>query len=150
MYIASMRVRSPEPGEKTGINAYLHSHGSTFAWPEKPWELPENNPGEQVEQLIEVEPGGNRVSSYLDILAPDGTTHDQWEQAITSLFLELMVEENDWGSRIPIPNPVVYAMGGVTLRFGVEFASFMERRAELEVLREHAAKVFDKGAMRGT
>jgi hypothetical protein len=106
--VTAHRVVSPMEDE--GVNSFLHLHGSGFAWPDNPAPLPENNPGNLEERSTEVAPGGNRVKSYLDVLAPDGTGRGEVQEAIAGLSAELDGKAN----------PTWFEHGRVTVRFGVE------------------------------
>ena len=133
MYAAAHRVAS-ERGEE-GINAYLHLHGAAFAWPDDPWRLPETAPGDQVWAQIAVPPGGNRVRSYLDVLAPDDISPGEVDLALTGLWLDLVADELGPAGR-RLPNPVVIQRGRVVLRFGVDLPDVSGRSLELVALRE--------------
>ena len=67
MYTTAHRVQR---GESEGINRFLHLHGEDFCWPKDASSLPEAAPGEEKRAEVELLPGGNRVRSYLDVLAP--------------------------------------------------------------------------------
>src|SRR6185369_12002321 len=108
MYVTAHRVVSSM--EEEGVNAFLHLHGSGFAWPDNPAPLPENNPGNLEERSTEVAPGGNSVKSYLDVLAPDGTGRAEVQEAVAALGAELDGKAN----------PTWYEHGRVTIRFGVD------------------------------
>ena len=72
MYLVAQRVRRPATGEE-GVNAYFYAHGA-YVWQGPPPDgVPERNPGNLMNSNIEVPPPGNRVRSYLDIVAPDET-----------------------------------------------------------------------------
>lgn len=135
MYVSACRVTSPRG--QTGINAFLHLHGSVFVWPDDPSRLPETNPGVELWNNGPAVPvGGNRVHSYLDILAADDTPADEIEQALTGLWLHLVAD--DLGSSAPhgqLPNPLVFRRDRVLLRFGVEPAAWPDRASEMADLR---------------
>lgn len=76
MYLVAQRVSSSAGQE--GINAFFYTHGPcVWVGDPPPAVLPENNPGELVTQRLTVPPPGNRVRSYLDLVAPDERT-DAW------------------------------------------------------------------------
>jgi hypothetical protein len=76
MYLTAQRVRAPS-GQK-GINAFFYLHRRAWLDEPPPEVLPEHNPGELLHKQIEIyPPSGNRVLSYLDIVAPDGTPSTQ-------------------------------------------------------------------------
>ena len=116
MYTTAHRVQR---GESEGINRFLHLHGEDFCWPKDASSLPEAAPGEEKRAEVELLPGGNRVRSYLDVLAPDSTS-----RALVSWVLTVFGE--DLNERL---NPTVFRLEGVTIRFGVDF-SMLDRRGE--------------------
>ncbi len=136
MYATAHRVfrEDEKEGIKHGINAFLHLHGPEFAWPEDPWKLPETHPGRVLGQKVELEPGGNKVRSYLDILAPDGTPWEEVRAAVDQLSIEFIVTEGVDGldGLNPPPNPCVFRRDSVVLRFGAH--EEMNRLEELHVL----------------
>ena len=135
MYATAIRVI--DGAGKTGINSFLHNHGQLAPWPAESWRLPETDPGKLVRQHIEVDPGGNRVRSYLDVLAPDDATSAELDVALTGLWLELVADESGpVPSTGPLPNPVVYQRGRVVLRFGVEDGLMSGRALEMTELRD--------------
>lgn len=73
MYVTAHRVVR---GGATGINTFLHLHGDTGH--QVDWRHPDvrsvadDCPGYFVVQRVEIQPGNNSVSSYLDVVAPDG------------------------------------------------------------------------------
>jgi hypothetical protein len=119
-YWTAHRVLSSSGTE--GINVFIHAHGEDFSWPDDAAKLPEANPGRLVDERTSVPPGGNRVRSYLDVLAPDGTREDEVRRALGKLSEHLA----------STPNPTVQRHGRVTLRFGTEAG--LEERREAELL----------------
>ena len=87
MYVTAHRVSRQETGE-TGINAFLYlqgfqAHLVTSAWTAMDIErVTANEPGTLASTNCPMAQGGNTVMSYLDVIAPDGTS----AQAITSAF----------------------------------------------------------------
>lgn len=73
MYLTAQRVISPS--RENGINGFLFEHG-TVAWALPPEPIT-GAIGELVHTFILVPPGGNKVMSYVDIIAPDGTPYDR-------------------------------------------------------------------------
>lgn len=124
MYWAAHRVRSPE-GEE-GINAFSHRHGPGFRWPVEVSQiaaLPETDSGKQIAEHVQVEPGGNSVLSYLDVLAPDGTPQDVILRAL-DVFSARVSE---------CANPTLAQVGPVVFRFLANRRS-IRREDELRVL----------------
>jgi hypothetical protein len=134
MYATAHRVRSPQGVE--GVNAFLHKHGPDFSWPSEPWRLPEENPGRIVIQKVAIEPGGNNVRSYLDVIAPDDVEASDIEAVFAGLSLELMADEVPSSPLGHLPNPVVYHRGRVVLRLGVEGMLESTRTMEMDQLRQ--------------
>ena len=75
MYLTAHRVRTKD--NQTGVNAFLHEHGTDTPWPLHPVEilsLPRTDPGKLTRSSTGLESrGGLPVLSYLDVLAPDET-----------------------------------------------------------------------------
>lgn len=136
MYATAHRVRSAL-GEE-GINVFLHRHGGDMPWPADPWTLPETQPGEIVLKTEAIPPGGNQVRSYLDVIAPDNSSPDALEAALTSLWLQLVADEAAVGSPLGrLPNPIVFRSGPIVLRFSVEPG--VEEGRALEMAALHGA-----------
>lgn len=123
MYATAHLVRGH--GEE-GINAFLHHHGRTFPWPSEPWRLPEEGPGKIVARKVDLQPGGNDVRAYLDVLAPDGTPAGQIQAALAAFARELCERRN--------PTVFEHAPGRVTIRFGVEGSLERLRDEQFSVL----------------
>src|SRR5438270_185469 len=91
MYITAHHVASPT-SNRDGINSFLHLHG---AMPGMNWNAPnvrlvsDRIPGTLVRQQQEIEPGGNHVLSYLDVVAPDSAGMAQVEAALAQFGNEL-------------------------------------------------------------
>jgi hypothetical protein len=73
VYLVSQHVRSPNTGHE-GVNSLLYLHGSDT---EVLLATPDDDPGTLTAQSISVCPPGNRVRSYLDIVAPDDVRWDE-------------------------------------------------------------------------
>jgi hypothetical protein len=86
MYLTAQRVRSS--GGAEGVNAFQYAHGS-YAWQGLPPEgIPDKNPGTLVAQTLVVPPPGNRVRSYLDVVAPDETSWSEIRPAFITFVSE--------------------------------------------------------------
>lgn len=123
MYVCAQRVHAtagPHSGSQ-GINSFIYLHGP-YTWQDLPENLwPEKNPGVFTDSLIEVPPPGNRVRSYLDIVAPDGTTIHKLVHVA--------------GNLTAVPQiPWTWSEGSVWCRFGVESALASEWQHELHRL----------------
>lgn len=132
MYITAHLVKSRD--QREGINAFLHVHGASFAWPEDAASLPEMTPGTTVLHRTDLPPGGNQVRAYLDILAPDRAPRAEIEQALTTFSRDLRERRN----------PTVFHHGAVTIRLGVEPALEGLRSQHLEMLTRLALQLLDE------
>ena len=79
MYLTAQRVVSAR-GEN-GINGFLYEH-EAVSW-ETPPEPIAGAIGELAHSFILVTPGDNKVMSYIDIVAPNGTSYDHIRDRIT-------------------------------------------------------------------
>ena len=71
MYLAALHVVVPSTGFE-GFNAFHYMHPDGAAWDLAPREgVPDQDPGVLVNTRIEIPPPGNRLRSYLDVVAPD-------------------------------------------------------------------------------
>lgn len=121
MYICAQRVIRPG-GEAQGINSYYYVHGpSDWQGRPPPEFLPQVNPGELADSLVEVDPPGNRVRSYLDIVAPDHTPLGHLVHAAR-------------GVGVVPALPVTWVQGNVWCSFGAERALAVQWRQELQRL----------------
>jgi len=115
MYLTAQRVYSPSK-KKTGINAFLYRHGAE-AVPGMSWARPLVEPvadqhiGTRGPEHVELAPGGNRVVSFIDVVAADGTPIDQIETAVQTLEARLSPEKL----------PLSMTVGAVAIRFGAQF-----------------------------
>ena len=108
MLLTAQRVVSPKSHER-GVNVYRYLHGAG-SWDRVPDPLlPEVNPGELVAQWIQLPPGGNRVISFLDVVAPDDTPGVELQQRLASL--KRVLRERG--------NPTTAYLGRLWVRFGL-------------------------------
>ncbi len=76
MYLTTHHVASPT-SNRGGVNVFLYLHGS-YTWQGSPPPgVPDQNPGTLTAQSISVQPPGNHVLSFLDIVVPDDAN---WEE----------------------------------------------------------------------
>lgn len=124
MYVCAQRVLAIGGSYKgrQGINSFLYLHGS-YEWsgPPAPDWLPDNNPGIITDSEIEIPPPGNRVRSYLDLVAPDNTPLDHLAQAAgrPGVVREL---------------PVIWTHENIWCRFGTEDTLAPQWQHELQRL----------------
>jgi hypothetical protein len=110
MYLTAQRVRSSAGAE--GINSFFYAHGPN-AWQGLPPQgIPDRNPGNLVAQSIVVPPPGNRVRSYLDVVAPDETPWSEIRPAFMAVVSEAQRRPFPWSG----------ASGRVLFRLGMEQA----------------------------
>jgi hypothetical protein len=105
MILTAQRVRSPTGHED--INAFCHLHGP-YDWDGAAPE--EIGPGELVSSVVRVEPGGNSVRSYLDIVAPDETPTSEIASAVGPFVVR----------NAGCPLPWTGNHGRCTFRFGLD------------------------------
>jgi hypothetical protein len=130
MYLTAHRVVSPSGAQ--GFNAFYHVHNT--AWTDTPPGSPEDNPGELVSEHVEVALGGNRVRSYLDVLAPDDATPTE----LTHGFLRMVTEFR------PDSLPATFAAGHCSVGFGMERSLAARWRGELHQLFMHCLTVWGR------
>src|SRR5262249_46162522 len=111
MYLTAQRVYSVTR-KKTGINAFLYRHGAEVV-PGMSWDRPvvetiaDEHIGTRGPEHVEIAPGGNRVVSFVDIVAADGTPVERVEDAIRT-----------FGANFPPERlPVSITLGTVAIRF---------------------------------
>ena len=121
MYVCAQRVFRPNDAAQ-GINSFYYLHGP-YVWQGAlpTGLLPEENPGVFTDSIVEIDPPGNRVRSYLDVVAPDGTPLGHLVHAVVSLGVAVAL-------------PVVWGQGNVWCRFGAEQALAVQWRHELQRL----------------
>lgn len=110
MYITAQRVLSHQ-SKTFGVNAFLYLHPS-WPWPgHPPPDAPETEPGQFERHILQITPlGGNKVVSYLDVIAPDEVPTNELK-ACFARFLEL-------GPQTELPWNLV--AGKARFRFGID------------------------------
>ncbi|MBK8253216.1 MAG: hypothetical protein IPK82_11190 [Polyangiaceae bacterium] len=133
MYLTAQRVYSIAK-KKTGINVFLYRHGPD-AVPGMSWDQPVVEPvadehvGIRGPEHVEIAPGGNRVLSFIDVVAADGTRIEQIQEAIRTFSATLSPE------RLPASKTI----GAVAIRFGAQSGlDKVHTRAEFEQIAEQA------------
>lgn len=95
MYLTAQRVVSTDASRK-GVNVFLYLHGD-LAWQGGPPPgVPDQDPGTLASHSISVEPPGNRVQSYLDIIAPDGTPWEEVREALLAFVADSQPSPLPW------------------------------------------------------
>ena len=128
MYLATQRVISPQ-GEE-GINVYFHAHEPNAATPLWP---PDRNPGMLRSKVEAVRPPGNRVRSYLDVVAPEGTP--------LSALRDALEEAMAAGAPADFREQVLTAHNDCWVRFGLERLLAEDWQRELRTLLDRALEV---------
>lgn len=118
MYLTSHHVVSPSTGRE-GVNTFLYLHGDSWTQPHSM--VPGQNAGTLVAQSISIRPPGNRVRSYLDIVAPDEA---RWEEVHFGLMTALRGGAPPWAARV----------GKCFFRLGMELELAKRWQHELAVL----------------
>jgi hypothetical protein len=85
MYITAQKVEGRESG-RVATNVFIYMHGT----PGRPIvrsldqiaTIAEQVPGTLANAEVMVAPGGNAILSYLDVVAPDGTSTDEIQRAV--------------------------------------------------------------------
>lgn len=121
MYSTAHRAISSEGLE--AIHAFVHVHGN-IPWPNDVTDWPETHPGKLALNKTVLPVGGNRIRSYLDVLAPDTTPLQAIHEALTALSDDLNERRN----------PTVFSHGSITIRFGVEPIALGGRHTEFKLL----------------
>ena len=129
MVLTAQRVRSTSGRE--GINAFCSLHGGCVWDGPPPGGIPEQNPGERANQHVTVPPGGNRVRSYLDIIAPDETPTREVLASLGPFVAAAREQGLPWAATV----------GRCTFRFGVDGNLAAAWAAEFRALFEAAVAV---------
>lgn len=79
MRLSSQRVLASDGTH--GINSFYYQHGPTVWLDTPPIEVQQSS-GVLVNSHLRIRPGGNRVLSYLDVVAPDSTPNHRLSRAI--------------------------------------------------------------------
>lgn len=115
MYLSAQRVRAPRGA--TGVNVALYLHSGTEINPAV-WGLPAHttlatitsgNPGKLATSRVQIKPGGNSVESFVDVVAPDGTSATEIGNALEELRQQATAARN----------PAVVRVGHVTAEFSM-------------------------------
>jgi hypothetical protein len=137
MYVTAHNVESRD--HRVGINAFGHVHADS--WPQQAMDrrmirmVADEVPGDLVASMESVPPGGNSVRSYLDIVAPDGTSPATVRSALDAFASVLADSES---------TPVSDVISGVGLRLGANIGLDPQRIEEFERLRERALLVLEE------
>lgn len=106
MYLTAQRVFAPKSKE-TGVNAFLYSHAGR-RWHVPPSDIPDRAPGRLERKSIVVKPPGNRVRSYLDIVAPDDLDSDELRQRLVTFLKRMQGSPFPWEA---VEGPCLFRVG---------------------------------------
>ena len=106
MYLTAQRVLHRDGRE--GVNAFYYLHGSV--WPNSPIFSFDDDPGELITKSTPIEPPGNRVRSYLDIVTSDDTGVRELRQGFVTFVSEAR----------PAPLPWQNIVGRSVFRIGMD------------------------------
>ena len=123
MYLTAHHVVSPTT-QSEGVNAFLYLHGPLVWEGAPPSGVPDQDPGTLVAQSLSLQPPGNRVRSYLDIVVPDEA---HWEEVRLGLM-------DFVGSSQPSPLPWQGQSGRCFFRLGMEGGLSQQWQRELAIL----------------
>ena len=96
MYLTAQRVTKDSDGD-TGINAFLHRHDTKLKV-DSTWgvsdlsKIANHNPGALVSKKTVIQPGGNRVLSYLDIVCEDSESFAELKNALSKYRQKISTE----------------------------------------------------------
>jgi hypothetical protein len=127
MYLVAQRVLRPQTGEE-GINAFHYVHGGgDWVFPPDP----EDDPGELINSNVLIPVGGNRVRSYLDVVAPDAAPWGEVRRGVSVFVLD----------HFDGPMPWVGRTGRLRFRLAMEDSLARNWRQELTSLLRAAEDV---------
>jgi hypothetical protein len=106
MYLAAQRVVAPK-SKQTGINAFLYAHGGR-RWHVPPSDIPDRDPGRLERKSIVVKPPGNRVRSYLDIIAPDDLKAEELQRRLMAFLRRMQGSPFPWEA---VEGPCLFRIG---------------------------------------
>lgn len=133
MLLVAQRVVSTSG--KAGTNAFVYRHGN-YTGAEPP--DPDDFEGILVGSIVELPPGGNNVSSYLDVVVPDEWSIER---------IDHLVEEVRSTSTMRLPCRIV--RGPALVRFGLSERLASIWRGELRALYQAARRAgLDSGEVR--
>jgi hypothetical protein len=142
MYLTAQCVLSQDG--QTGINAFFHLH--------RPGKQPkpssnsevvfvaESNTGKLIKDHCDIKPGGNRVKSYLDIVATDTIDEKAINAALDKFQLEIVQDKM---------GPIISIVDGIGFRFNAETGLFKSLDDEFSALRKRAVFLFHRGSFLG-
>lgn len=126
MYLTAQHVIAPRSGAE-GINAFYYVHGP-LDWGVPPPEMPDQEPGELTYESIAVPPPGNRVRSYLDMVAPDDAPWAEIRQSFLAFVTQTQQQQLPW----------VGVVGRCLFRIGMDLAAANRWQRELAELYQAA------------
>lgn len=85
MYLTAQHVRSRDGTEE--VHAFLHVHDASAPFPyDAPLSVVDQRPGRLVLRSTKaIQPGGNRVTAFLDIIVPDELWSERWAASVSHI-----------------------------------------------------------------
>lgn len=134
MYLTAQRVRRARDGRE-GINAFYYvSQLDVWAPEHEPPFTPDEDPGVLENQILTVPPPGNRVRSYLDVVAEDFTP-------LVTIRRSFAIAA---GQIQPAGLPFDVVVGACWFRFNAEAALVHVWRHEMGLLFEWAVMTYQQ------
>lgn len=131
-----VRLPSASSSGAGGVNAFCWLHGDRFWLDVPPDDL---GPGKLAGSIVEVPIGGNRVRSFLEIVAPDSTPGRQITAAVGG-GAELLADAER-------ALPWKLSHGEVTFEFSIEAGMAATWQLELRILLGYALAVRSKSGL---
>jgi hypothetical protein len=102
VYLTAQRVQAVRGPPRGVINAFLYrppAAGDAVDWENPDFDELTRSPGTLVRQSTPLQPGGNRVLSFLDVLAPDAVTEQELTDALLRIAETLPPAAGHWRGR---------------------------------------------------
>lgn len=136
MYLTAQRVSRVMAPSIQSVNAFCYRHPGVLV-PPFPF-VPDQHPGEYVFGPVQIEPAGNRVMSYLDIIAADHTSH----AALAARFAVGL-------GLAPQEFPFVFGLNTSWFRFDADATRRADWRYEIRRLYESADDALARARFQG-
>jgi hypothetical protein len=135
MYLTAQKVESPNG--IIGINSFYHSHKGiplpkTLSTREI-ISVAESNTGTLIKDKCDVKPGGNKVKSYLDVVALDSIDEKSLVSALTKFQNELKGKEI---------GPIIEIIDKIGFCFTAELPLYDNLDDEFTLLKKRALSLF--------
>lgn len=136
MYLTAQKVVSDK--EQAGINVFYHLHRlekqPIVSSKLDVISVAESNAGELIKERCDINPGGNRVKSYLDIVAPNEIEVKQLGTALDE-FRNDIISDNI--------GPIISIVRGIGFRFNADFGLYDTVIDEYDELKTRALSLLE-------